>query len=324
MRIVQRFWRMWRLFLLLLLPFAAAAQDSIPQIPNGYSEIKLTATVDQQQIPKNRRVTYIAQLEWQGNLAAYEIIEVKNPAVENFEIIKNATAHRTEIANGQPMAIRKYEFTLQPLSLGMGYVGDILIRYRNHVTGEEQQLITNRLGVKVVDPLPEPGARILFLPKSMFYGLVFSLGLLLAAGFGFLKWKQSRTRIKQQRAAAEMIKPVEHTYLTHLKSTMDLRSQEVVSQFSEISRIFRQYLAEKFRIQILDKTTSNIILLLRSVNDDEKFLADTSEILNTCDLAKFSGGGLGNAELARVYTLTESMLEKFSATQNPLPTVEKK
>lgn len=303
-------------FLLLVFCSNIVAQDSTAVIRDGVSEIKLTTSLDLQEVPKNRLVTYTAQIEWFGNLAAYQIMEVKDPDTENLAIVRNATVHRTEVKDGKPLAVKKLEFVLEPQSLGMGYVGDVIIRYQNVLTGDDAQLMTNRLGVKIVDPVAEPGSHFLFIPKSwilpiLLIFVVFVIGLIL-----FTKWRQKREAARKLAEAQAAQVSLEEKYLKMLKEKVDLATVELSPQFAEISRILRQYLGEKYGIQALETTTANILTELQAKIEDEKVLSNTDEILKTCDLAKFGGGGLEVSTLSRVYTLVETLLEKPVENQN--------
>ena len=122
---------------------------------------------------------------------------------------------------------------------------------------------------------------------------------------GFLK-KRALERKRQQELAA--IVPLEQDYLDRLKDEVDLNSADLKTQFSFISRIFREYLAEKFQISAMEVTTPELKLILESQNGDEEFPRITYEILHTCDVVKFGGGQLSPAELARIYTLVENIL----------------
>jgi hypothetical protein len=296
-------------FFWLILCSKIVAQDSTAVVPDGISEIKLTTYLDRQEVPKNRLVTYTAQIEWFGNLAAYQITAVKDPDTENLAIVKNATVHRTEVKDGKPIAVKKLEFVLEPQSLGMGYVGDVSIRYQNVLTGEEGQLITNRLGVKILEPVAEPGSRLLFIPKTWFLPLLLILGGAGLAVLLGLKWRQRREIARKQADALTVQVPLEQQYLQILKEKVDLNASELSRQFAEVSHIFRQYLGEKFSIPTLETTTVNILLELQTKIENEKVLSSANEILKTCDLAKFGGGGLEISTLSRVYSLVETLLE---------------
>lgn len=302
----------WIIFLSLLFsltPGIAGAQDSTMVLPDGFGEIKLSAAFDSQEVPKNRLATYTAQLEWQGNLGYFQILEVGNPQVENFEIEETAVVHRTEIRNGMPLAVKKYTFSLKPQSLGMAYAGDIVVRYKNIATNEEGQLMTNRLGIKVVDAVADPGEYFLFMPKSWLLpvALILILALVIIPGILWWRKRQEESKAEQERLAAQVV--LEEAFLKALKTNVDLNSSDTITQFAEISRVLRQYLAEKYGIQALETTTGNILSSIETLEIEQKYRENISEVLKTCDLAKFSGGGLSGAELARTYTLVETILE---------------
>jgi len=63
-------------------------------------------------------------------------------------------------------------------------------------------------------------------------------------------------------------------------------------------------------MRALEATTEDVAKSLGEAVVDERFLNNSKEILDTCDLAKFSGGAGSKADLERVYTLIESNLER--------------
>ena len=310
--------RVFKLMSLFLIFFAMlgftidslVAQDSLPAAPPQPVEVRLSTEVDKQEVPRNRTVRFIAKLEWSGDIGRFEIVESRNPGVDNFEIIKNAQAHQSSVDNGVPVARTLLEFTLKPLSLGMGYVGDMPVRYRDKLTGEERQLLTTRLGVKVIDPVPEPGSHILFLPKHIFF-----LVLIVILVIGLALWivpiiLKKRAAERKRREELASIVPLEQSYLEQLKEEVDLNASDLGAHFSLISRIYRKYLAEKFSIPAMELTSRELSTLLGAQNGDEKFLNDTHEILHTCDVVKFGGSQLSTTELARIYTLVENIFER--------------
>lgn len=294
----------------LLIGSLVIAQDSTLVRAEVPIEVRLSTEVSALEVPRNRSVTFTAKVEWSGDINRFEIVEKRNPDVENFDIIKNAEAHQTEVVNGKPISRTILDFILKPQSLGMGYVGDMLIRYRDKITGDERQLLTNRLGVKVVDPVPEPGESILFIPKNIFYLIILIIAILALLTFGFIQFQKRRALARKRQLDLAAIVPLEQEFLDRLKNEVDLNSSEIKTNFSVVSRIYREYLAEKYHIAAMEVTTQELISILKSQNEDEKFLSDTNEIFQTCDVVKFGGGQISNSELARIYTLIENILEK--------------
>ncbi|MCP3902294.1 MAG: hypothetical protein GY715_01550 [Planctomycetes bacterium] len=58
--------------------------------------------------------------------------------------------------------------------------------------------------------------------------------------------------------------------------------------YSELSRILKQYLSGRYRVDLLEQTTSVVPDLLRQSGTPEPMIAAISELLGACDLVKFA------------------------------------
>ncbi|MDZ7262495.1 MAG: DUF4381 domain-containing protein [candidate division KSB1 bacterium] len=293
------------LILILFFAFQGLVVDSTEVFAQETGEIRVSASVDQKEVPLNRQLTYTIKIEWYGELKQYDITEFENPVVTNFEIVGTASSNWVGERDGKKVAVKKYEFVLKPLELGMGYIEGVIIKYTDVTTNEEHRLITKRLEARVIEPLPEPGS----------YGWIVWVILLVmgVAGLGILVilWYRKRQAEKRLKEQMEAVVPLEANYLESLKSRVNLEAlDDFKESFSALSRLFREYLSEKFNIKTLEVTSDEIVEALRGLNSDDKFITDTQEILQACDLVKFAGGGASKSELERVYTLVESILEK--------------
>jgi hypothetical protein len=276
----------------LLITWTVHAQDSL-RVAEG--NIRLSSFVDLTRVPFNRTLLFTVQLEWHGELDRYQIHPFENPIVQNFEIIGNASSNRVAVADGEPTAVQEYTFTLKPISMGMGYIEGIIIKYSDRI--KDYRLTTNRIEVEVIDPLPEPGS------KSWLLWLLIPLLLFTAAVivWGFLKRKRAREMTLASEKAAHAVSP-ERRYLDELK-TIDLLDPglDIAESFSRISRILRCYIRDKFDIPALEITTEETAGALVEKEMDAKFVAET----------EFSGRRVDKSELERVYTLLEESLKKF-------------
>jgi len=134
------------------------------------------------------------------------------------------------------------------------------------------------------------------------------LALLVSLGFVFPKRKQAR-EAELEKQAQELI-PIEEKYLADFKEKVDLKSQSVVETFSSLSKIFRSYLSEKYQIPAMEITTKEITGKLNELAVSENIISQVDEILNSCDVAKFSGGQGEKSTLERAHTLVEDILNK--------------
>lgn len=295
-------------FILSLQAVPSFSQDStkVAALPTG-GEIRLSASVDQTQVPLNRTVSFTVQLQWTGDLDKYEIHQFDNPLLENFEIVENSSANRVANVNGETRAIQEYEYTLKPKSLGMGYVEGLIITYTDMGNDKEYRLTTNRIDVKVTDPLPEPGSKSWILWVILIFVLVIVVVIFIRQA---AKKKAEKKRQAELEAAASV--PLEEQYLEKLKDAVDLSSPDlnVGDGFARLSRLLRLFLAEKFHVAGLEATTEDVITELHNKDLDDRFVNETAESLKKADLIKFSGGAGEKSDLERMYTLIESSLQK--------------
>jgi len=199
--------------------------------------------------------------------------------------------------------VRTYEYTLQPIELGMAYIDGTIIEYRDTKYDQTHRLVTDRLEIRVVEPIEERSLRPFILAASA----LFFLALLASLGFVFLKQKKAR-EAELEKQALELI-PVEERYLSDLKEKVDLKNQNVVETFSSLSKMFRTYLSEKYQIPAMEITTKEIATKLNELAVSENIISQVDEILNSCDVAKFSGGQAEKGALERAYTLVEDILK---------------
>ncbi len=268
------------------------------------SEIKVAASLSAKEVPLNRSVKFTIQVEWFGDLNLYEISEVENPEVRNFKIMSNSSSDRREIVQGLSKAIKTYEFELIPEELGMGYVEGVIIKYLDKASGESKHLITNRLDVKVIDSIPDPGS------LSWIYTWFLPVFIFITAMFFFLVWQRKRTRKKRQHTEADIVVPLEKMYSDQLKQAIKLDSVDINIKraFSELSLMLRKYLSEKFDLNATQAIKEEIIVSLKQKGASDRLMTDTEEILSMCDIVKFSGDEGKKSDLDRVYILFENIL----------------
>jgi hypothetical protein len=278
--------------------------------------IKVTAFADRSSVPLNRTAVLTIRLEWYGDLDRYEVTDFENPTAQNFEIISNASANKVSAVNGRAVAMQDFQYTLKPVSLGMGYVNGLTIKYKDASTGKAYRLWTNRVEIKILDPVAEPGAY-----RGLLY-LFSGLMVLILAGYGL--WRRAARRRQERKQAQEAVlqqKSLEETYLENLKTLLPLQGGELDpgQALSQLSRMVRRYWAEKLSLPGLEATTEEFIGRLKAAALDERMGREVSEILQTADVAKFSGTCIDRSTLERLYTLFEYHLKSFLNQPQSLP-----
>jgi hypothetical protein len=280
------------------------AQDTTAVVSE--SKITISSEVDKKEVPLNRQVICSVIVELTGNLKRYQISDIENPIVENLEIVKTSAADRRLSEGGVAKAARIYEFVLQPKSRGMAYVENVIVKYIDNETGEGESLITPRLSVKVLDPVPEPGS------NSWIIKWIILAIVIVAIFITILIWRKRVQERKRKEAEAVKVIALEDEYLSQLRESVNLKSPEIKvnETFWLLSKIARKYLSQKYQIPALESTTEKIGLELSKINLDQTLLNNIQEILTVSDLAKFAGSEGNRSELDRIYTLFEAILER--------------
>lgn len=264
--------------------------------------VSMSAAAALDEVPLNRFAAYTIKLKWQGRLSDIEFNPPDLPQLSNFTIAGSSSSNWVGVENGQPTSIKTFEYSLRPEGLGMGYVDAMRVSYLDKTTGEQHSLYSSRVGIKVVDPLAEPDEAPL--------GLIVTIGLLLCAGLAILVFqREARAKKKEAaRLAALAVKPLEEEFLEELKNTVNINTTELKEAFASLSKLLRRYLHRRYEIPAQGVATPEVVAALRNLTAEEQ-TTHIEEILQTCDLFKFSGETGEPARLARVYALTENFLQ---------------
>jgi hypothetical protein len=273
-------------------------------ISAGFSETRVTLSsfAEPRQAPLNRTVTWTVRIEWQDALGLIEIEKLEEPILSNFDITgSSASNRRIADASGQTSS-KEISYTLAPKTLGMGYIEPAAISYIDKATGETHHLMTQRIGVEVVDAVAEPGeVKIPWLP----------ILIVLVLGGGIFSFLVTRKKIRERKAAEQAdVKPIlEESFLAELKSTVDLTTQKKTESLTILTKLFRKYLAEKTGIPALEATTSELVQKLKESGIESRLAEKSESLFAKSDVIKFSGREATQAELDEAYTTVETVLE---------------
>jgi len=296
---------------LALLLFNLSSSISPAQIPASSDSlivqplhVEMQATIAPGRVPLNRQATLRVRLEWSGRIDGVEFDQLDNPQLTNLKLAGSSSANWTGLTNNHPAAARIYEFQLSPQSLGMGYADAMRIAYLDKATGQKNSLYTTRLGVEAIDAVPEPGER----P----WGLILGSAVALAAMIGGFVWLRKKRIEKREAEALAAIKPVplEQKFLDELKQSINLNTSEVNAAFASLYKLTRRFIAEKYSVTAQGISTEETLQALREQAAPEDIVMPLAEVLQTCDLYKYSGESGDPTRLTRAYTQIESILQR--------------
>jgi len=288
-------------FLLLARIATAQVDTTAASGSNAFAEVKADVRLNVREVPRNRTVKLSIDISWEGDLDRFEIETVEAPELKNLEVVGNSSANRVGQENGKTRAVKSYEFVLRPQVLGMAYVDGSVIKYRDTLTDKSHRLVTNRLELKVTDPIVKRDTK-----QMLVIGLLGAIFLGLSALAWIILQKRRENEAKRLRVQEASL-PLEETYLADLKTNVDLNGGDLSENFSRLSRLCRRYLSEKYEIAAMGLATKEIARELEVLALAKNTIDATTEVLDVCDVAKFSGQ-VEKSKLERAYTLVEEIL----------------
>ncbi|NOX37123.1 MAG: hypothetical protein GXO78_06250 [Calditrichaeota bacterium] len=280
---------------------AQSADDTVTVAAPPAIEFK--AYVEQSRVPLNQKVIFHVELSWIGPLNRYEIQPIEQPVLTNLLMEGSGAANRLiPLENGKYRSVKTITYQFRPMEMGMAYIDGILIRYRDRVTGEEDQLQSQRIMVEIVEPVAEGGKHV----RAIIY--IVLLGLFFSTVLYFVVQYVRRRRMTEPETRPAM--PLAERYLVKIGQEVDPRSTNLAEMTRRLSRIFREYLSREFEFPTLEASTSEILTHLRQKNLDELEVNRLEAVFHKLDEIKFAGRKVEPTEFMEIYGVIEAFLNK--------------
>ena len=280
-----------------------------PESDSVRSDILLRTFIESDNVPLNREVIYYVELRWQGDLNKYQIKEIQEPALTNLTIRGSGSSNKVNaLPDGNMQSIKRITFYLIPVEIGMSYIDGMTIRYTNTASGQDESLISSRIGVKIIEPLEEPGS-------SPFVSvLVWGAVILIIAGsfiYFFLKF-QKRKEAERLRSDAESVETTEQKYLRLLRETIQFESDNIKESLSDLSHLLTGYFTEKYNLPPGGISTGNLLEILQEKDLPEETFARIKDFYPRADMVKFAAEKVDISEFHRLYDTVELVIENQS------------
>jgi hypothetical protein len=279
---------------------AGPAPDSVK------SEILLRTFIESDNVPLNREVIYNVELRWQGDLNDYQIKDVQEPVLTNLTTRGSGSSNKVNtFADGSVQSVKRITFYLTPIEIGMSYIDGITIKYTDMANGKESNLISSRIGIKIIEPLPDPGSSLL--PDFLVWGVVL---IILVGGFiyFFIRY-QKRKEAERLKAASEVVETLEQKYLRLLRETIQFETDNVRESLSDLSRLLTGYFTEKYNVPAGGISTNNLLEMLEEKDLPDETIARIKDFYPRADMVKFAAEKVDISEFHRLYDTVELVIE---------------
>ncbi|MFZ0390746.1 MAG: hypothetical protein WAN36_09850 [Calditrichia bacterium] len=265
-------------------------------------QIQLNTYVEESKVPLNGRVVFHIEISWQGELRQYKVEPVSPPVLRNLLLEGSGSENRLEpLEDGGFLAVKSIVYRLKPLELGMAYIDGITIDYLNRLTNEADQLTSQRVMVEITEPVKREGSGGIKAFVYIFLLVIF-FGAVLYFLFAFFRKRKLARHTPQQEI------PLAQVYLMRLSREVDPRGTNLTEMTVRLSRIFREYLHERYDIPAKELSTTEIAALLqqREIPEDER--AKILDVLKKLDVIRFTGKRIEPDEFTNIYGTIETLL----------------
>jgi hypothetical protein len=251
------------------------------------SDISLRTYVENESVALNREVVYVVQLSWQGELSRYKISDVLDPDATNL-IVRGSGSSNKVITNpqGQEISTKKVTFYFKPIEMGMAYINGVTVRYEDTLLDKKESLLASRIGVQIVDPIPDSSS------SNIFQYIVYILVVIVVGLSVYLFLIYNKRKKENALKEFENIKEtIEEKYLRILKETIHLAGK-------------------KYTISLSNMSTEEILKFLEEKESDSKIYAKLKEFITKSDLIRFAGNAVAETDFHQLYDSVEWILEK--------------
>ena len=287
-------------FSLLSNTFSQSVNDSLS------SEIKLRTYIEDENVPLNREVIYHIELRWEGDLSRYKISEVLEPTITNLATRGGGSSNKVLTdPDGSMISVKEITFQFKPLEIGMAYIDGVTIRYTDQVKEREESLISSRLGIKIIEPLPEPSDNNVM--SGILYGLLVFVAIVTAI-YLYLNYRKKKQEA-ERLALTDPQETLEEKYLRLLKETIHLNTDNVKDSLNDLTHLLNGYLSEKYNFPVSNLSVENLVGALKDKDLSDESLTRISDYFSKANLVKFAGESVEDSEFHRLYDAVELVLD---------------
>ena len=276
------------------------------EIDTTSSEIQLRTYIDSENVPLNREAVYHIELRWRGDLSRYKISEILEPTLTNLATRSSGSSNKVGTApDGSLMSVKEITYYFKPLEIGMAYIDGIIIRYTDQIKERDESLISSRIGVKIIEPLPEPSQN--GFVSNLLYGLLI-LVLVGSMLYLYLRYRKKQKEIAENELS-EIKETIEVKYLRILKETIHLTTDNVKDSLNDLTQLLNGYLSERYHFPVSNLSANDLLDAMKEKDLSEESISRINDYYTKANLVKFAGEAVEDSEFHRLYDTVELVLE---------------
>jgi hypothetical protein len=269
-------------------------------------QIELKASLDANQVPKNREVIYHVSVSWKGDLDRFHILNVSEPAVSNLQTRGSGSSNKFFLDDdGNPFSIKRITYYFLPKEMGMAYIDGLVIRYEDTVNGKVGTLTAQRLQVSIMEPVVDSNGSGI---GAVIFWVILSLFLLTIIFFVF-RYFQRRGIEDTEESDDE--KSAEYESLQNLSEINANKNLKYSEKVQAMSRLLNDYFAKKFGMDGQPEFIAVNDRLVRA-SIDENLIKKIEIFMERALLAKFAGEDVSEMDYQLYYDTLEMLFGQMS------------
>jgi hypothetical protein len=271
-----------------------------------HNDIVLRTYIEQEQVPLNRNVIYHVELKWEGPLTRYRISDIGEPMATNLIANGNGSSNKINTdLEGRTVSTKIITYYFKPVEIGMGYIDGVTIKYEDMFTNRQESLLSGRIGVKIIEPVPEPGDGIKISKVLYLFLIIIGIG----AGIYFVLQYRKRKEDDYTKSLLDKKESFEDRYLRLMKETIHYKVESIKESVGDLNRLLSSYFLERYQINITGLNMDKITEQLNEKKLDPESVDRIKEFYERTEKVKFAGEGIDESEFHRLYDTVELVLE---------------
>lgn len=265
------------------------------------TDIEFKSYIEESRVPVNRQVVFHLELSWTGDMKRYQFTRIPQPVLTNLLLEMSSSSNKLEtLPSGQTRSIKRISYQLSPLEMGMAYIDAVEVAYRDILTGEDSRLFSQRMEIRIIEPVAEG--------RSKLEALIYIVLLILFSGtIAYFLVLYVRKRRPRRSPESTEVSPAER-YHGRLAREIDPKSANLSEMTDRMSKLFREYLAEEFQIRTTESNIENMLEQLKSAGVTAADITKLTELFQKLDVIKFAGSSVNPAEFSLLYGTIENFL----------------
>ncbi|MBD3224465.1 MAG: hypothetical protein GF313_07035 [Caldithrix sp.] len=271
------------------------------------TQIELRTYLKENSVPLNKEVIYHIELRWKGDLNRYKVVQISEPVIQNLKLRGSGSSNKVfETDSGITESVKTLTYYFTPVEMGMAYIDGITVQYENNLSGEREELVAQRVSVKIVDSVIT-SQKNNNLARNIFFILIFLFLMIVL----YFIWRYFRIQKRTRRNELHQDESLEDRYLRKLRDEIKIDDNRPTELVEQLLNLCNKYFKEKYNLSGA-VTFDRFEPFLGDDNTPNSTIEKMRQLYRQAELSKFAREKVNGAENQLFYDTVEMTLEHLN------------